>query len=153
MACPCFRSRSETEIRQHLQKRGVGVDLVELVMGRLRSSRLADDGRFARTWVENRATFRPRSRRALAWELRHKGISAGEIEAALQDVDDANMALQAGLQYAHRLRNNPWPDFRRKLYAYLARRGFTSAVIGTAVARAWRETTEGRPILEDKEVP
>jgi len=148
-----YRTRSEAEIRRYLQKRGVDVDSIELVMGRLRRSRLADDSQFARTWVENRATFRPRSRRALAWELRHKGVAAHEIEAALEDVNDGDLALQAGLQYAHRLHDNAWPDFRRKLYAYLARRGFSSVVIGTAVTRAWRDTTEGRPIPEDKETP
>jgi SOS response regulatory protein OraA/RecX len=89
----------------------------------------------------------------LAWELRRKGISAHEIESALEDVDEANMALQAGLQYARRLRGNAWPDFRRKLYAYLARRGFPSMVIDTAVTRAWKDTANGHPILEDKEFP
>ena len=148
-----FRTRSETEIRQYLQKRGADLDSIELVMNRLRRGQLADDSRFARTWVENRATFRPRSRRALAWELRHKGVPARDIEEALADVDDADMALRAGLQYAHRLHGNAWPDFRRKLYAYLARRGFSSMVIGTAVTRTWRETAAGRPILQDKEVP
>jgi regulatory protein len=148
-----FRTRSETEIRQYLQKRGTEVETVELVMGRLRRGHLADDSQFARIWVENRATFRPRSRRALAWELRHKGISADEIEAALEDVDDVSLALQAGVQYARQLRGNAWPDFRRKLYAYLARRGFSSAAIGMAIPRAWRAITDGRPILEDKEFP
>jgi regulatory protein len=148
-----FRTRSEAEIRRYLQKRGADSGSIEQVMRRLRRNRLADDSQFARTWVENRATFRPRSRRALAWELRHKGVPAGEIEAALEGFDDADMAVEAGLQYAHRLRETPWPDFRRRLYAYLARRGFSSGVIGTAVTRAWRETTDGHPIPEDKEVP
>jgi regulatory protein len=147
-----FRTRSETEIRQYLQKRGAEEDTVEVVMRRLRRAQLADDSRFAQSWVENRTTFRPRSRRALAWELRHKGVPAQEIESALVDVDDDQMALRAGLKYAHRIRGQPWPDFRRKLYAYLARRGFSSTVAGAAVSRAWREITDGHPILENEEV-
>jgi regulatory protein len=147
-----FRTRSETEIRQYLKKRGVDLETTARVVDRLRRSELADDSQFVRTWVENRTTFRPRSRRALAWELHHKGVSAREIETALADLDDASMALQAGLQYAHRLRGEPWPDFRRKLHAYLARRGFSSTVIGTAVSSAWSATTAGHPILENEEV-
>jgi regulatory protein len=148
-----FRSRSETEIRQYLQKRGADSDTVDSVMGRLRRAQLADDSRFARGWVENRTTFRPRSRRALAWELRRKGVPAHEIESALVGVDDDELALQAGLKYANRIRGQSWPDFRRKLHAYLARRGFSSTVVGAAVSRAWREIADGHPILEDEEVP
>jgi regulatory protein len=148
-----LRPRSESEIQGHLRRRGISQEDIDIVVSRLRASQLTDDKRFAETWVENRTAFRPRSRRTMAWELRQKGVGPQDIEHALAGVDDGEMALQAGLKYARRLRENPWPEFRRRLQAYLARRGFSGDITSTVVARAWEETTGGHPILENEEVP
>jgi regulatory protein len=114
---------------------------VDRAIERLRQSQLADDGRFAQAWVENRSSFRPRSRRALAWELTRKGVPEQAIESATSGLDDTELAFQAGLKQARRLHGCSWPDFRRRLYAYLFRRGFSAGVIGPVVARVWSETT------------
>jgi regulatory protein len=98
-----YRARSEDEIRRHLRKQAVPDDLVTLTLDRLRQNRLADDAAFARAWVENRNTFRPRGRHALAWELKQKGLSDDEAETVLVDLDEPALAYQAGLKQARRL--------------------------------------------------
>jgi len=146
-----YRTRSEAEIRQHLRKRKIAPDLIEHTLDRLRASRLADDSQFARAWVENRSTFRPRGRRALSWELKRKGIAADTAESALAGLDEDALAREAGLKKAGRLVDLEWDEFRAKLTGFLARRGFSYPVIAGAVSRLWDETHAGRHTADDNE--
>ena len=70
-----YRPRSSAEVRQNLSKRGTSESLIEETLRRLQSSGLVNDEDFARAWVENRNTFRPRGKPALRMELRRKGLS------------------------------------------------------------------------------
>src|SRR5262249_34122207 len=97
-----YRARSEAEIRKNLRKHDVPEDIVEHTLGRLRESRLADDNQFARAWVENRNSFRPRSRRALAAELRQKGLSDEIASSALKGLDEEALAYEAGMKKVRR---------------------------------------------------
>ena len=147
-----YRTRSESEIRQNLRKHELPEDVIEYTLGRLRESHLADDDQFARAWVENRNTFRPRSRRALAVELRQKGLSDEAAQSALAAVDDEALAYEAGLKKVHRFRDLEWNEFRRKLSEFLARRGFPYSVIVPVVSRLWNETHTEQHISDDEEI-
>ena len=70
-----YRPRSSAELRQNLSKRGITESLIEETLNRLQSTGLVNDEAFARAWVENRNTFRPRGKPALRMELRRKGLS------------------------------------------------------------------------------
>jgi regulatory protein len=145
-----YRSRSESELRTYLHKHKTPDEVLERTLMRLREHGHADDARFARAWVENRGAFRPRGRRALAWELRQKGVSADVAEAALAEVDESALAYQAGLKKARQLGSAAWPDFRTKLSAYLARRGFPGSVSAPIVSRIWSETHGGHPSIDQE---
>ncbi len=135
-----YRARSGKEIRQNLQEKKYPPEVIEETMERLQRSGLVDDRRFARTWVENRSEFHPRSRRALKIELRQRGLEDEEIEEAIQEIDDEELAYQAGLKQARRFIDLEWADFRIKLSNFLARRGFNYDVISTVVKRIWDES-------------
>ena len=135
-----YRARSESEIRQNLSKHEIPSDVIEQTLERLRENRLADDNQFARAWVENRNTFRPRSRRALQMELRQKGLSDETSQSALEGLDEEALAYEAGLKKARRLQSEEWSGFRKKLSEHLARRGFPYSVIASVVSRIWKET-------------
>lgn len=149
-----YRDRSEAEIIQSLKQRQVPEEIIAEVIERLHRSELVDDHRFAKTWVENRIEFHPRSRRALAYELREKGIDDQTIQQALDDFDEAAAAYQAATKYAKKSKRMEWPEFRQKLYAFLSRRGFNYDVVKSTLARmqAERDTpsaTEDTPIYEE----
>ncbi len=135
-----YRARSESEIRQNLSKHEFPQEVIEQVIERLRENKLADDRQFARAWVENRNTFRPRSRRALQMELRQKGLSKEAAQSALEGLDEEALAYEAGLKKARRLQSKEWSEFRKKLSEHLARRGFPYSVIASVVSRIWNET-------------
>ncbi len=135
-----YRARSQEEIRQNLRKHAIPEAVIEEILERLQNVGLANDQQFAQAWVENRSTFRPRSRRVLSMELRQKGLGDEVIQTVLQDaVDEKTLAYQAAVRKARRLEGLEWPDFRRKLSEFLARRGFGYEVIGEAVRQIWRE--------------
>jgi len=148
------RDRSTSEIIQSLKRRQVPEEVIQDVLTRLRRSGLVDDGRFAKTWVENRAEFHPRSSRALAYELREKGVEQEAIQQALDDFNEDDAAYQAARKYAQKLKMLEWPEFRQKLTAYLARRGFNYDTARTAVSRIRAErdsqdATENTPLYEE----
>jgi len=135
-----YRARSESEIRQNLIKHEIPESVIDLTLEKLRQDGLANDNEFAQTWVENRSTFRPRSRRMLAMELRQKGLDDESMQSALKNVDDEPLAYEAGKKRATRFKDLEWSEFRKKLSEFLARRGFSYAVIAPVVSRIWSET-------------
>jgi regulatory protein len=137
-----YRERSEAEIQQHLKEQKLPEEIANEVIERLRRSGLVNDHRFAQTWVENRNEFHPRSRRALAYELRQKGIDPGAVQDVLQDVDEEQLAYQAAVKQARKYQTLEWPDFRQKMLGYLARRGFSYEISAPAAARVWEEQRE-----------
>ena len=134
-----YRPRTEAEVRQNLIKHTVPTPVVDHVIDRLKRNGLLDDARFAQAWIENRNERRPRSRRALYFELHQRGIDAAIIEQSLQAVDEQELAYQAALKKARNIKNLEWKDFRQKMYAYLIQRGFNYEVTSQAVARIWDE--------------
>ena len=146
------RARSESEIRQNLHKHEIPEDVIEQTLERLRENRLADDDKFARTWVENRNTFRPRSRHALSVELRQKGLSDEAAQSALASLDEEVLAYEAGLKKARRLQVLEWSEFRKKLSEFLARRGFPYSVIAPTVSRIWNETHTEQNTIDNEEI-
>ncbi|MBI4762530.1 MAG: RecX family transcriptional regulator [Chloroflexota bacterium] len=135
-----YRARSESEIRRNLRKHEIPEAVIEETLERLRRDGLANDKQFAQAWVENRNTFRPRSRRMLALELRQKGLDDEAAKSALAGVDDEALAYEAAQKRASRLRGLEWSEFRTKLSGFLARRGFSYPVIASIVTRVWNET-------------
>jgi regulatory protein len=134
-----FRPRTEVEIRQNLRRDNMEEEIILYVLERLKGSGLIDDAGFAQNWVENRVELRPRSRRALAFELKHHGVDSAIIEQTLGNVDDSNMAYQAAQRRVQKLKNLEWREFRLKMLRYLAQRGFAYEVSAEASRRIWEE--------------
>ena len=135
-----YRARSSVEIQKRLAEKGYAESVVAQVLDRLQKNGLINDAQFAQTWVENRGAFRPRSRRALAIELRRKGVAEDTIEQALNETaDEDNLAYQAAQRQAERLANLEKREFRMKLSAFLGRRGFNFDTILPVVDRLWSE--------------
>lgn len=146
-----YRARSESEIRRNLQKHEIPEAVIVDTIERLRRDGLADDDRFARIWVENRSTFRPRSRRLMALELHQKGLDDEAAKSALENVDDEALAYEAAQKRANRLKGLEWSEFRTKLSGFLARRGFSYSVIAPLVTRIWNETHAEEQHFEEED--
>lgn len=144
-----YRPRTKAEIRQNLNRRGVKEEIIQTVLDRLQSSHLIDDSEYARTWVENRTDFRPRSRRALAYELKQRGVEPDIIQKTLETVDEDEMAYQAAQRQARKLNHMEWREFRQKMLRHLAQRGFNFDTSDQATRRAWNEITQAELITDE----
>jgi len=147
-----YRARSESEIRRNLRKHEIPEAVIEETLERLRQGGLANDKEFASAWVENRYTFRPRSRRMMALELRQKGLDEEAIRSAMENVDDEASAYEAAQRRAARFKGMEWNDFRKKLSEFLARRGFSYSVITPVVTRIWNEAHIDEQHFEDEDI-
>ena len=146
-----YRARSESEIRQNLRKHEISEPVIEQTLERLRQGGLANDNQFARTWVENRSAFRPRSRRLMAMELRQKGLNDEAVSSAIADVDDESLAYEAARKRAVRFKGLEWNEFRKKLSDFLARRGFSYSVVAPVVTRIWNEAHKDEQHYEEED--
>lgn len=144
-----FRPRTEVEIRQNLRRHNLEEEIIQYVLERLRDSGLVNDAGFAQTWVDNRAELRPRSRRALAFELKQRGVDSAIIEQTLDQVDDSAMAYQAAQRQAHKIKNYEWREFRLKMLRYLAQRGFAYEISAEAARRVWEELQNTEQLTDE----
>jgi regulatory protein len=130
-----YRPRSVSEVRRYLADKEFLPQVVEQVVDRLTEARLLDDLAFARYWVENRETFRPRGALLLRQELRHKGIAEAAIDEVLSEVDEDRSAHSAGVQWAARHTQLDDEAFQEKMFGFLRRRGFGYEIIRETVSR------------------
>lgn len=145
-----YRARSEAEMRKYLSDKGFSDHVSQTVIDRLKDERLINDPRFAQDWIDNRVSFRPRSQTQLRFELRNKGLSEDLIEDALQeaDLDDIELACAAGKKLVGRYARLGWLDFRQKLGAALARRGFSYETVRSVTRQLWDECQTQTPARE-----
>nr|MBC7244547.1 RecX family transcriptional regulator [Chloroflexota bacterium] len=135
-----YRPRSRAEVETYLQRHQVTAPILQSVMERLLDAGLLDDEAFARYWVENRESFRPRGQRSLRFELRRKGVSDAIVEEAIEEIDEAESAYRAGRDRARQLSRLDYQGFCRRLSGFLQRRGFDYDVVKETVNRLWQES-------------
>ena len=136
------RPRSTVEVQRNLQEKGFDEEAVAAAIARLVEHHYLDDEEFARYWLENRNRFRPRSAKAIRYELRQKGVDREAIESALEGIDEDEAAWDAATSKLDRWRTLPQDEFERKLSGFLARRGFGFATVRRTVQRAWKAVQE-----------
>ena len=136
-----YRSRSEAEIRRRLQERFTN-EIIDRTLSDLRRQGLLDDPVFAREWRAQREKFRPRGPGMIRQELQRLGVDRQVIRDALSNFDASVNAYQAGSRYATKLPLEDAAVFRRRLGAFLHRRGFEGDVLGPTVERLWQELSD-----------
>lgn len=125
-----FRPRSQKEILFYLHKKTADEKIIAKIIEDLTNLGLVDDVAFVDWWLDQRAAFRPKGKRALIMELRQKGIDNNLIQKAISEkVDEKGAAaslVEKKLRVWARL---PQEICREKLTGFLARRGFNWDVI------------------------
>jgi regulatory protein len=125
------RARSRSDLAAKLAQRGVPAEVATRLLDRFEEVGLVDDAAFAREWVSQRQEGRGLARRALAQELRRKGIDDDVAREALYDIDDADELEVARLLVQRKLRSVRGLETDkavRRLVGMLARKGHSSGV-------------------------
>jgi len=123
--------KTRAQLAGALRRRGVPEDAAEAVLGRFAEVGLIDDTMFANAWVESRHYGRGLSGRALAAELRTRGVPADDIKAAVGGLDPEQEIATARSLVARRLaatKGEPTPTRVRRLIGVLARKGYSQAL-------------------------
>lgn len=134
------RPRSEKEVRDYLRRKKSPPELIEKVIKKLKQLKQVNDLEFARWWVEQRSTFRPRGKFGLTMELRQKGVNEKIIKQVINEkVKELPLAQKLAQKKFKAYKNLPREERYQKMSAFLARRGFSWEIIKKVVAKFLKE--------------
>ena len=127
------RARTRAELEGQLAKRGYPDELSQRVLDRLAHVGLVDDVDFAEQWVRSRRVNAGKGKRALAAELRTKGVDDDVVTAALAGIDAGAERARAEQLVRDKLRREKLGDdddtkVARRLVGMLARRGYNQTM-------------------------
>ncbi|MBA5220951.1 recombination regulator RecX [Streptomyces griseoaurantiacus] len=137
--------RTRKQLADALRKREIPDDVAQGVLDRFAEVGLIDDGAFADAWVESRHHGRGLARRALARELRTKGVDPTLIDEAVGQLDAEQEEETARELVARKLRATRGLDREkrlRRLAGMLARKGYPEGMALRVVRRALEEEGE-----------
>src|ERR1700738_4839615 len=128
------QARTRAELAGQLAKRGYPDDVSTRVLDRLAGVGLIDDAGFAEQWVHSRRANAGKGKRALAAELRTKGVDNDVITSVLGGINPAAERGRAEELVRKKLRRETLSDEAadarviRRLVGMLARRGFSQSM-------------------------
>lgn len=142
------RAHSRRELEQLLRRRGAPQEAARHALARADSLGLLDDAAFASGVVRARIAGRSASVAALRRELSQKGVARDLADAAIAggfadtDLDEAQVAADAARRRARALRSHEPAVVRRRVIAFLRRRGFGADAIRRAVQQLDRRDAD-----------
>ncbi|MEU3749644.1 MULTISPECIES: recombination regulator RecX [Streptomyces] len=141
--------RTRKQLADALRKREIPDDVAEEILSRFEDVGLIDDAAFAGAWVESRHHGRGLARRALARELRTKGVEPALIQEAVDQLDSEQEESTARELVDRKLRATRGLDRDkrlRRLAGMLARKGYPEGMALRVVRQALEaegESTDG----------
>ncbi|MDL2318851.1 recombination regulator RecX [Eubacteriales bacterium OttesenSCG-928-A19] len=117
-----LRAHSEQEIVDKLTRAGYDEHIIAETMAKLSEYSLTDDPSFASQWANSRAR-RGMGPWRIARELREKGVSREDADAAIAELDQ-DAALDTAIQLAEKQLRKGDARAQRRAYETLIRRGY-----------------------------
>lgn len=142
--------KTRAQLAEALRKRDVPDEAANAVLDRFSELGLIDDEAFAEAWVDSRHHGRGLARRALAAELRHRGVDGETVNEAVERLDSDQEAEMARHLVDRKLASTRGldPQVRtRRLAGMLARKGYSSGLAFRVIREAMEE--EGIEVEDD----
>lgn len=133
------KPRTVVEVRGRLLRRGFSSGAAEEAIARLQGMGYLDDAAFAGSWRERREEQSPRSARLVRHELVARGVSHDVASKAVIGMDDEGNAWRVARRRLRMLLGLEEGVFKRRLWAYLQRRGFPEPISRRVVDGLWEE--------------
>jgi regulatory protein len=149
-----FRARSSAELARSLVRKGEPKELVDAAVRRLQEQGLLDDAAFAQSFTRAKVLGAQQSRRRVQQDLARKGVAREVSDAAIatvfedEQVDQRELVEQAARKKLRTLMKVDPTVRRRRLYAFLARRGYDSEDIRRAMEAVGEELRGGEETEE-----
>ncbi|MER8032832.1 recombination regulator RecX [Streptomyces bauhiniae] len=144
--------RTRKQLADALRKREIPDEVAEEVLSRFEEVGLINDSAFADAWVESRHHGRGLARRALARELRTKGVDSALIDEAVGQLDSEQEEATARELVDRKLRATRGLDRDkrlRRLAGMLARKGYPEGMALRVVRQALEEEGEDTEFLAE----
>lgn len=135
------QGRSAKDLRRRLLLKGARPEHADAAVARLTEAGYLDDASYARQVARSRVAGRGDSRRRVAQVLGQKGVAREVVDEAVRDVfadeavDEDALVEEAARKKVRTLGGVDAAARRRRLYAFLARRGHDGAAIRRVMAR------------------
>jgi regulatory protein len=144
--------RTRAELADLLAERGIPDEVATKVLDRFHEVGLIDDAAFASAWVESRHRGRGLAKRALAHELRRRGVDDELAKDALEELDPDQEAATARALVRRKLPSVRSLDRQvaiRRLLGMLARKGYPGGLAMTIVKEELAADDQELPLLDD----
>jgi len=144
-----FQARSARDLRRRLVQKGEPAEHVDRAIERLTAQGLLDDAQFARQLARSKVASQGASRRRLQQEMFKRGVAREVADEAIaevyedEQVDEGVLVEEVARKKVRSLARLDPEARRRRLYAFLARRGYEGEAIRRAM-RAVLDAEEGR---------
>lgn len=137
--------RTRAQLRAAMARKDIPEDVATAVLDRFEEVNLVDDQEFARQWVQSRHLGRGLAPRALAYELRQRGIADETVKDAVEEVtpdDELLAARELVRRKATTMRNDDPQRRMRRLAGMLARKGYGGGVAMQAIREELADLAE-----------
>ena len=124
--------KTEKQVREYLQGKGYLPAVCEYVVEKLRSYNFINDGEYAENYVDSAA--KRKGGRLIRMELRNKGVSDEEIDAALGNLEeDREIATAKEILQKYMRGKTADTQTLQKAFRYLMGKGFDYEIIKAAL--------------------
>lgn len=137
-----YKARTTSELKQRLGRKGFSPDIISHTLQRLAELKMVDDAGFARRFAEDRITIGHKGKWRVRGELLKRGIDRKQIDEAIAEApDEVAAAKEVAQKYLSRNRRLEPDVLKRRVFALLARRGFSPDTIRQAINVEEAEST------------
>ena len=128
-----YQPRTIYEMQEYIKKKGFSEDIAMEVIRILVKRKYLNDADFARLFVETKVKYKPKSKFALRYDLKKKGICSSIIDNILLAYDDQDLALKSVKRKIKTWQTLDGKKFKTKMTGFLRYRGFTYDVCRSTV--------------------
>jgi regulatory protein len=146
--------QTRAQLDDAMARRGVPAEVRDRVLDRFDDVGLIDDAMFARMWVESRHTGRGLAKKALAHELRRRGVDSALVDEAVAQLAPEQEETTARALVARRLPSTRGLDAAtrtRRLAGMLARKGYPAGLSFRVVREALEREGAGEAELPSED--
>ena len=120
-------------MKKYLEKKGFDRGVIKKIITNLMEESYLNDENFTELYVESMVKSRPKSKFAMGFALRTKGIDTSIIEPVLEQYEDFDLAEKAVKPKMRIWNNLDVEKFKKKLMNFLTYRGFNYDVCITTL--------------------
>ena len=132
-----FKLRTAKEVYEKLEKLEVSDEVINQVLQQLMDHSFVNDQFYAESYVRENFALQKKGPKAVAFELKKKGVNDSIIQRALAEFDEStqlDQALDIAQKYVDRQGNAPVKTVKQKVYGFLMQRGYDLEIVQSVIS-------------------